>query len=261
MKEPKDFVSISESLWKGWLGKTLDLSPLFYDKFLMEYLPEPYLVFGNSDAPLYVLTTNPGGGMDEQHRKAVNGSSPLASTNLSYRKNAAKLASFYRAKLVGTAQRRIKGFLGLAKATGHSGVWQFETCPFHSKVLPMGTKKKLIALSATDEWYARYIAELGKVLEGANVLTLSAVGTRNDISVNSILANPWLNWQAKLMGFNTEDCVVLELSKNDKRATSAFVYSQGPNGTKGFLLMMGGNHLPSQENMEAVVEVIGKRFV
>jgi hypothetical protein len=50
-------------------------------EFQTEYLPEPYLVFGTNENLLYVLTTNPGKGMQHQDRSIILSKKSIISPN------------------------------------------------------------------------------------------------------------------------------------------------------------------------------------
>jgi hypothetical protein len=227
-------------------------------KFLMDHLPEPYLQFETANNPLYVLTTNPGKGREFQNRESIRSKSSFISCGDQYIEIAFKLGEYYRNKLEGKPLNRIEGFLYLAKKIGNDGVVQLESCPFHSAKLP--NKTELIPYYETEPLLKEYATCLQKSILNLNILALSAVNSKKDISVESITSNPWLEWQAHLMGFNFERVQSIPLTKKTTRVTSALIYSQEKSGlTKGFILMMGSNNLPHKNHLGPVVKVWTER--
>lgn len=58
------------------------------------------------------------------------------------------------------------------------------------------------------------------------------------------------------MGLNTSNLKKKELLLKDGKVTSMFLYEKDNNLTKGFILMMGGNHLPNEDALNLIVEVL-----
>lgn len=247
-------VSYCERLWREWMADTLELSPFIESEFQTKYLPEPYLGFGAGKKPLYVLTTNPGRGMSHQHRKAILSNKSFVLPEDTYQELMPKLADFYRTGLKGTARRRIDGMIELAQQAGYDGLLQMESCPFHSKDLPK--KKKLLSCYDEEEFFQQYAGLVKETLRSVNVIGLSAVGTRKSISMKRVARRPWIVWQAAVMSFDLQRARLLPLVKKGTKVTSAFVYQRTRRFTKGLVLVMGGNHLPSAKHCKRIADVL-----
>ena len=63
-----DLIELCEALWREWLARSLEVSPLVTSTFDMNATPEPYLSFNVGQQPLIALTTNPGATMAIQAR-------------------------------------------------------------------------------------------------------------------------------------------------------------------------------------------------
>src|SRR5437867_2370915 len=90
------FVDFCERhLWRHWLDGELRTTPLICSTFDVRVVPEQYVLFGTGEDPLLVLTTNPGGAENHQHRQAVqDGTGPLLES-MDYATAAAALGRFY----------------------------------------------------------------------------------------------------------------------------------------------------------------------
>src|SRR5690348_16680445 len=130
-----DYPAFCEKLFRSWLSGDLVIESVLSKLFQLDYVPEPYLLFGDQQNPLYAFTTNPGDGQEFQHRDAVlNDSSPTVSRLASYADVACRLGEFYpvylRERNLYGAARRIDRVVELALLTGFSGVVQIEPLPF-----------------------------------------------------------------------------------------------------------------------------------
>lgn len=227
-----------------------------HSEFQIDYLPEPYLKFGECSNPLYVFTTNPGLGMPEQHRKNILGGKSIASPNDPYSTISKVMGNYYLQHLKGAARNRIEAMIKLSNHSGFDGVIQIEACPFHSKSLPK--KDSLLEHLSNDPALNGYEQCLKSVFFEKTVIAVSAIGTQATISIDSIKNRRWLNWQAGLIRLKTCDSKILPIITKGEKDTSAFIYSRSEKSVSGFILMMGGNHLPKLESMSPVIEVLGK---
>ena len=146
----------------------------------------------------------------------------------------------------------------LSRLAGYEGVIQIELCPFHSRNLP--EKNALLKHYNTNSQLKHYEKLLKEILSENSVITLAAVGTSAPISIASITTRHWLNWQANLIGFNSELGKVLPITRKDKKVTSAFVYSESASSVNGFILMMGGNHFSKLEYLTSVSEILRQKI-
>lgn len=240
---------------KKWMNEHLDVTDKTKNDFQMDYLPEPYLNFNAGENPLYVLTTNPGNGMDDQSRDVIlkDKSKIGICKDDKYEEIAEKLAKFYLEDLEGAAKRRIDGFLEISKNANFNGVIQLESYPFHSKTFPK--KDNFLGDSKEDELFKEYTNLLKETLVDKTVIVLSAVGTQKSLSKKSIDTD-WLIWQADIMGLDLKNLKEKVLVEKEKKVTSIFIYQKTNNITKGFILMMGGNNLPNHDALVKIVNLI-----
>lgn len=248
------FNEYCETLWNRWINKRLEVSSFIDKEFQMAYLPEPYLGFGDSQNPLYVLTTNPGQGMPVQLRDSIySGKSPISKGN-SYKEISELMANYYMKHLKGAAKRRIEGFYEIAIGGGFDGVIQVESCPFHSAYLPK--KNKLLKQYSFDSLLRAYTEVLKETLKNVSVISISAVATNRPLSTHSISSNPWLNWQSYIIGYSSKNTEILPITARKGRTTSAFLFNQNRGLIKGFILTMGGNYLPSSQSLNPLLPIL-----
>jgi len=203
---------------------------------------------------MYFLTTNPGKGMDVQSLREIQRSRSIIDPSSSYDEIANRLGEYYRETLSGAAKRRIEGMLGLAQRSGFDGVVQIEVCPFHSRSLPK--KDELVRHVETDGVLCEYISLVRAVLANVSALSISAVGSSNSISLETISSRNWLNWQAELIHFDQRNAEVVPIIQRADKTTSAFVFSSRKNIVSGFILMMGSNNLPRLDTMNRVSDLL-----
>ena len=253
----KEYIEFTEELHKKWIDDTLELDEKVKKDFQVDYLPEPYLDFDCGTNPLYILTTNPGGGMQMQKRDVIvsNDSESGIVKDDKYSEVAKKLANFYIDILKGSAAgRRIDKMLELASQSNFDGVFQVESYPFHSATLP--NKKQFLKIMKNDSFFIEYTDLLQKLLSNKTTIVISATGTQKSISINNIRNNVWLKWQSEIIGIEYIDNLTLIplVTKADK-ITSAFLYEKQNNIVKGFVLAMGSNNLPS--DISKISKIIG----
>ena len=107
-----------------------------------------------------------------------------------------------------------------------------------------------------DEFLSIYLQHLKGFLKNKNVFILSAVSSQKKIGGDSISKNSWLTFQSNLINFDGETPSFLPLTEKNGKATSCLLYEKKNSWYKGFILMMGGNHLPS----DGALEKIGQLF-
>ena len=104
-----------------------------------------------------------------------------------------------------------------------------------------------------------YSMHLTTMLGQVSVLTLSAVATNRPISTRSIVASPWLSWQATLMGVNVDALEIHPLVTKGERVTSALVCDHQRNRSAAFVLTMGSNSFPAQRGRERLANAFGSK--
>lgn len=247
------YLEFCEELWGRWLADSLVYSDFVKAEFQLDYLPEPYLQFGDCKNPLYVFTTNPGAGLPVQSRASVMAGNECLRSTYSYQEISRVLGDYYSKNLKGTPKTRILGMMDFAKRAGFDGVFQVEACPFHSAQLPK--KDALLDNYQVDPFLSKYAESLQVFLRNKPVLIISAVGTKGVINTHSVSNRRWLNWQSNVINLNIDECDILPVNTKNNRITSAFVYSQKSKITSGFILMMGGNHMPKSEHLGHISEL------
>ena len=248
------FEEYCDQLWQDWINDNLQVDLKLASRFQMDHMPEPYLLFGDGERHLCVLTTNPGIGMEHQTRQAIRANRSCVEPLDNYHDAAVKLAQFYSGHLRGQAKTRIDKLVSLAEQIGNTGVLQFESCPYHSAKLP--EKRSLPDRFEQDSVMQDYTHLLENRLRNETCVALSAVGSNKPISQKTITENVWLSWQAGVMAFEPDTADIIPLSRKGDKVTSAFIYSRMNGLVKGFILMMGGNHLPGQDHLSDIARVL-----
>lgn len=246
-----NYLDLCESWWKGWLADTLQISPDIRALFAMDALPEPYITFQSGNNPLFVLTTNPGGVMPHQQRENIfNNIDCSLNPNISYTEAANVLAKIYCTYLQKTpAGRRITTQNNLALSVGYSGVFQVESCPWHSKSLP--DKSTFLKLLKSDQALTEYTQSLREFLVDKPVLVVSAVSSKTSISIENLTSSDWLGWQKELIGFDQSRCRLVPLVyKNEEKITSAALIDNSGPCVKVIVLTQGSNNFPSVEGQK-----------
>ena len=216
------FIPFCETLWRDWLGGTLDVPPLVRTAFDLDAAPEPYIPFCAGAGPLVVLTTNPGATMDRQRRAAVQaGDGPLNAT-MDYATAARELGRFYEADLTGPARRRIAGLTELSSWVGYEGVLQVEACPFHSPFLRR--KGALLQTIGEDGLLGRYTKHVRAFLQRRPVVALSAVSPRVSLRPETKLS-PWPARLARIAGLVPERAEFVPLVAKGSKTTAAALVS------------------------------------
>ncbi len=222
-----------ELLFQQWMRSSLRMDERLFEP---DVVPEPYLLFGQGDKPLYQLLTNPGTGMpDVQSHSAVKRLGIRT-----YKELAARLAEFYlsdKFKIAGLAYRRNYRALEVAGANGYTGVMNVETIPYHSDRL---NKNRALNAIEEDPRLNDYVHCLKDELADKAVLVVSACSSKKSIDASMVRDNAWLSFQADLIGLRLKKAKVIPLVTKGGKITSA----QLQDGQKNMVLMMGSNALP-----------------
>jgi hypothetical protein len=238
-----------ETLWSDWLADRLKWTDV-PRPFLLDHAPEPYLRFGNGTKPMCVLFTNPGKGMEHQRREVVVAGKSCITPEMSYWDASLALATYYlRCLPKGAAKTRNEALDHLKILLGADCIVQFESLPFHSHSLP--GKARFPELVKASDLLGKYADSLAEALKNVSVVVLSAVGSSASISVASVAASPWLQWQARsLLGIDPRELEMTALVMKGGKVTSGFLYQKVGLFVRGFVLTMGGNTFPSKERRE-----------
>lgn len=227
------YIEKCEALFESWRSKDLVMDARLFET---DVVPEPYLLFGSGERPLYQLLTNPGSGMPE-----IQAHSAVKKFGVeTYKELADRLAEYYlsdRFKSAGLAYRRNYRALEVAEANGFTGVMNVETIPFHSDRLNKARAMKAIEHSPTLQ---DYVKALKVELADKSVLVVSACSSKKSIDTSVVSDNAWLSFQADLIGLRLSKAKLIPLVTKGGKITSA----QLQDGRKNMVLMMGSNALP-----------------
>jgi hypothetical protein len=222
-----------EELFQNWSQSKLEMNERIFEALVV---PEPYLLFGSGEKPLYLLLTNPGSGMPE-----IQSHSAVKKIGVeTYKELADRLAEYYlsdKFKSAGLAYRRNYRALEVAEANGFTGVMNVETIPYHSDRL---NKNKALKAIEEDPLLNDYVRQLKAELADKAVLVVSACSSKKSIDASMVRDNAWLSFQADLIGLRLSKAKLIPLVTKGGKITSA----QLQDGQKNMVLMMGSNALP-----------------
>jgi len=256
-----NYIDLCESLWRDWLGESLDVSSSIESTFDLQAAPEPYVLFNAGMQPVVFLLTNPGQTMSHQLQENVKKDDvgPLT-RNINYATAAQNLGVHYQTELIkpgNQAGHRIVRMLELSRLVGAHGVINVETCPFHSHSLP--NKMKLLKESTQVGFMKTYVQSLQTYLTEKPVVIVSAVSSKESLHGETKVSE-WLAWQAQIAGLNFAAASFTPLvKKGDKTTCGAFVSTGvGVRATKALVLMMGSNNLPGDEGLKLLADAFLK---
>lgn len=234
----KDFkyYDLCEKLFQNWIKNEMAEKEKLEKIFQMDYSPEPYFNLDKSTNPLHILLTNPGSGMDFQHRSNFSvGSSYKDFSNIL---RDVYLSDTFKNDGGANAYRRLKKSIEFAHHLGYNGVTNIETLPFHSNDF---NKDKALKAIKNIPILKDYLNRLEEYLSDKPTLVVAACNSNQTISRNTILDSKWLSFQSELIHFNVEQSEMKVLTQKNDKITSALFH----NNNKFFTLMMGSNNLPS----------------
>lgn len=251
-------MSFCECLWQDWLADRLETSPFVRQAFDLDAAPEPYIVFGDGQKPLVLVTTNPGGTMPHQRRASVQyGSGPLTPA-IPYTAAAKALGAFYEQQLVHCpAGRRIAAMQNLSALVGTGGFVQVEVCPFHSPSLP--NKVGLLRELSAGGLLSRYIEEVRAFLFAKPVVAISAASAQVSMGAEMQLS-PWVMRLAEVAGLDPKRADFVPLVGKEGKVTAMALVSTHNGAPKALVLMMGGNHLPGERGLGILANALARKL-
>lgn len=257
------YIKYCESLWQKWNNDSTlfnleiknAVSDSFYDILELDHCPEPYLVFNqNNDIKesLVFLTTNPGGGMQEQTKQCIE-SSVGVSLEEDYLTVSSKLSTYYKNNLPSNALNRIKKMNQLANLLGYKGFIQVELFPFHSKNLGFKYKNEIIKLYREENNLVfNYIQCLIEFLKNKDVIAIAASNSHGNINE----MNNWLRWIFQdILNVKYPNSYILGYSDNGKPSKS-FTIDGHNEFIKGMSLISGINNLPNLETLNDISKIV-----
>ena len=233
---PKDFKEYCEELYQNWKN-----DEHFFDEFSRnfktDYLPEPYYVVKDGENLLYVLNNNPGDVLEEQLKSKFD-------KIPSYEEAAKKMAEFYSSNDIGNATKRIDNMINFAEKRKFDGVFNVETFFLHSKSFDKTSfLKKYYKNGEGSELVIEYLKNLQTFLKDKPALAVTAVGSQNSITKESLENDCWVQLMCKTINLDLEKADLKPTSKKDGKVTSALLIDNENN--KYMTLMMGSNNIPS----------------
>lgn len=256
------FVSLCETLWQDWLADRLDVSPFVRRTFDLDAVPEPYVIFGSGQKPLFQLLTNPGYTMGHQRRVAVQtgSSDPLRPLRpaIDYKTAAEALGRFYEKELAREAAgHRIARIKKLSALLGTEGVVQVDVCPFHSPSLP-GKARLMHEIQTGDDLLTRYVEALREFLSAGPVVALSGASSQTSLELEPPLS-PWASWLLEIIGLDPNSAEFVSLVKRGEKITvGAFVSNQNGN-PRALVQMMGNNNLPGENGLATLADALRRQ--
>ena len=231
-----DYIHYSEKIFQDWLNNNISDRDSLSKLFQMDYAPEPYFEVKKGSKSIYMLLTNPGSGMDFQHRKEFSSKSNYGAFQDIL--SDIYLSEEFKEKGGLNAYRRLKKAIDFAYYLDYNGLINIETIPFHSERLDKAKAIQAInSISILNE-YVKYLKEF---LEAKPCLVVSACSSKETISIDSIKNSAWLSLQADLVSFNLDNYTMKTLTEKNGKVSSAMFVS----ANKYFVLMMGSNNLPT----------------
>ena len=250
------FYDFCEKLHKEWLNREKSLQ-VFKEDFLIEYLPEPYITnkrkksLRRKESKIFILNTNPGGGMPHQkHENIIQGKS-IIKKNDSYSDTERKLGEYYKSEkfredLGNNRSAFLRGTksIDFCERLGYTFIQSVETIPFHSNKL--SKKMKVINKLIKIPTYQEYHQSLSNLIKEDAVVLISSISSTEDISKKSILKSDWLKRQADLIDFSIPKCIVIPVSRSKKKKLISVAVAVFKN--KYMVLTMGNNNFPDISN-------------
>jgi len=243
------------------IKSSLKVSPFIQSIFQLEFAPAPYFYLAAIDRalaephllphvdpkPLVILTTNPGGGLENQRRDFAKPTT--------YAEMAVSAPHDWQ-YLPPAARNRCRKMVHLATLCNANGiVLNVEALPFHSPYLP--SKTAILQHSASDPLIQRYTTTLQQFLADKTVLAIAAVSSTTDLKSKDFRLSRWLEWKCELMGLRPTHATVIPIvQKQNEKVTAALWVDKQANRTAGLYLNMGTNGLPKSQGLDRIATVL-----
>jgi hypothetical protein len=226
-----------QAIYESWLRE--DQDPVLAEHFDTEYLPEPYLDFGDVDGDICLfLTTNPGGGMNTQLHDGI---SQLASGTLpqKYAPLSKIMADFYETsgELKGAPLANIRAMRGIADALGFSRVLQVEMIPWHSATLPK--KSKVLQDLKDHPNFQAYAATLRALIDSATVVLSWSGGTPDKRGGDGV------EFKSAALRLNLDAANMFEITRTTKPSQALF-WSKQNEKIRGLFVNRAAANLPKR---------------
>jgi hypothetical protein len=258
---PAEYAAFCEQVFSDWVAGNLHIAAPIQNTFLMEYCPEPYLIFREGQRTLTFLTKNSGGGMDHQLRKNVRAGNPgIIDPKRPYIENARLLADWYE-QFLGErrednkdtlrsekgAATRIRKMKEIKDKAGYSGMIQLEVFPFHSK--SQDVNHGLLQNALNDPLVSQFFEVTKKALKGLDVIAISGTGPNPNKS-------PYINFVADLMGLDLKSASAEVLVRNKNGPTGWLFYSRRDGYFRGIYAVRGNNNLPAEAGFQRIAKIL-----
>jgi hypothetical protein len=234
------YFTFCQELYEKWFNNKLE-DWCLHEFFELDAMPEPYLLFGKVDDPLYFLTTNPGQVLDFQLRR---------SGEKDYSIRSRELAHYYRTQLkVKNAKTRIKKVLELKDQLNKTGVVQIEVVPFHSKEFKARDKEIFSTKGFESNLYSKYYSLLQDFIRDKVVINLQGGAP----SKNRFYNNNWLKLIKDLLNLNNLELFPLK-TKIDGKVTVGVLFDK--ENHKYVICNQGMNNFPNDEGMKMLSKLM-----
>ncbi|GCD11629.1 hypothetical protein [Clostridium tagluense] len=244
-----NYFDYCEKNWNVWLNKQDIQEQMFEKYFDLRYCAEPYLRFikDNNEKlnSIYFLTTNPGGGFEQQDIEYILQNKSIIKNDLPYHDNAKNLADYYKENLIGTSKHRITHMDYLAQKCGYDNFIQIESIPYHSKKLP-GKNRLTKLIKSSNNSISEYINITKEYLADKNVIAIQAGKPKNIKELND-----WYKLQCEIIGLEIGKSEYISINDRD----TIGMYIQKENNTiKALCLRAGANDLPGPNGCDIIAK-------
>ncbi len=236
---PKEFKEYCEDLYQNWKTNT-NFFDEFSDDFETDYLPEPYYVIQDGKNPLYVLNNNPGGCLEEQQKSKFN-------KTPTYEEAAKKMADFYSSNDLGNAKIRINNMIKFAENRSFDGVVNVETFFLHSNSIDKSNFLNTYYKNGEgSKLVTEYLESLQTFLKDKPALAISAIGSNEEITKDSLQNNSWVQLMCKTINLDFQKATFTQTSTSPKDGKVSSALLHDDENHKYLTVMMGSNNIPSK---------------
>lgn len=232
----------AEQLFQVWLTQSAALRGEFGDVFDLDFVPEPYLTFGDQSRPLIWITINPGTGFDFQRPPGSPGS--LVTRDGTYRSLSKRLGEIYAARpdlITRAATSRIQAMLEFARSFGFTGVLQIERYPFHSSTI--SETAALQARIASSPALRGLESARRKTLEAAKAAVALACASPAD------RPSPGVVGALSLLNIDPRQATPFKLREAPSGRVSQALWSSPQMAGRGVLVSQGALVVPKDEGV------------
>lgn len=230
------YYGFCEDVFEKWLHDSSFLSG-FRKDFDVDYLPEPYLAYGEGQKKLFVLNNNPGHVLENQvqARSTIQSQYP----GRTYAEVARGMAGYYSSdefeKSEPNAARRNRKIFQFAVRMGYDRIEVVETFFLHSASFD---KKRFLKVYRDRKIVSEYIRHLKAYLEDKDVLVISSASC----PITKDRLSEWVGFQCDIIGMDIKKAKFTPMKRNEAGNVSTAILCHD---RKFMTLMCGYNNMPN----------------